>query len=194
MTKFVLASASPRRLELLGQIGITPDLVDPADADETPLKDESPRNLALRLSQVKADAVREKHKGAIILASDTVVGLGHRCLPKAADEKEARRFLEMLSGRRHRVYSGVTIIDAAGKAHSRVVRTDVKLKRLSAAEIDAYIESNEWQGKAGAYGIQGLAAAYVNFINGSYTNVVGLPLFEVSQILQGIGYEGLKSA
>lgn len=194
MTRFVLASASPRRLDLLAQIGIKPDQVDPADVDETPLKDESPRNLAMRLAKLKAQAVQARHEGAVILASDTVVALGHRSLAKANDEGEARKFLGQLSGRRHRVYTAIAVIDAGGHMHARVVRTDVKLKRLSPAEIDAYIASGEWQGKAGAYGIQGLAAAYVNFISGSYSSVVGLPLFEVSQILSGIGYKGLKSA
>lgn len=194
MVSFVLASQSPRRLELLKQIGVAVDTVDPAHVDETPLKDESPRELALRLGRAKAQAVSERHTGAIILAADTVVGVGHRSLPKAEDEATARDCLKLLSGRRHRVYGGFCIIDAQGRAHSRVVQSIVSFKKLSRLEIDAYIASEDWHGKAGGYAIQGLAAAYIRYLGGSYSNVVGLPLFEVSQILHGIGYEGLKSA
>ncbi len=193
MPRFILASASPRRKDLLAQIGVEIDQVTPADIDETPLKAESPRELALRLAEGKARAIADSFKGDIILAADTVVGLGHRNLPKAEDEKTARECLEMLSGRRHRVYGGVAIIDQDGKIHSRVVQTIVGFKKLSIKELDAYIRSNEWDSKAGGYAVQGLAAAYIKFLSGSYSNVVGLPLFETSQILQGIGYEGLKS-
>ena len=193
MTEFILASASPRRLDLLGQIGIRPDRVMPADVDETPAKGERPRPHALRLAEAKARAVAAANPGAIVLGSDTVVGLGHRILPKAEDAATARACLAKLSGRRHRVYSGLCIIDAAGEAHCRVADTVVGFKRLSARETEAYIASGEWQGKAGGYAIQGLAAAYVKYVGGSYSNVVGLPLYEVSQILGGIGYEGMKS-
>lgn len=194
MTEFILASASPRRLDLLRQIGIEPDRVAPADVDETPGKAERPRPHALRLAEAKARVVAEANPGAIVLGSDTVVGLGHRILPKAEDEATARACLEMLSGRRHRVYSGICIIDAQGKTHNRVADTVVGFKRLSAGETEAYIASGEWEGKAGGYAIQGLAAAYVKFVGGSYSNVVGLPLYEVSQILSGIGFEGMKSS
>lgn len=193
MVPFILASQSPRRLELLKQVGIAVDEVDPAHVDETPLKDESPRQLALRLGEAKARAVKARHPQAIVLAADTVVGVGRRALPKAEDEATARNCLKLLSGKRHRVYGGFCIIDAAGQAHSRVVQSIVGFKKLDRQEIDAYIASEDWQGKAGGYAIQGLAAAYIRYLSGSYSNVVGLPLFEVSQILQGIGYEGLKS-
>ncbi|MDX1736940.1 MAG: Maf family nucleotide pyrophosphatase [Alphaproteobacteria bacterium] len=196
MTKFILASASPRRKELLGQIGVSIDQVSPADIDETPLDRESPRELALRLAIGKAKAAMEMDgfsKGDILLAADTVVGLGHRNLPKAEDEATARRCLDMLSGRRHRVYGGLAIVGPDGKIHSRVVQTVVGFKKLSAKEIDAYIASGDWDGKAGGYAIQGLAAAYVKFISGSYSNVVGLPLYETAQLLAGMGYKGLKS-
>lgn len=193
MSNFILASASPRRKDLLAQIGVVIDKVAPADIDETPLKGESPRELALRLAEGKATAVADQFGGDIILAADTVVGLGHRNLPKAEDEKTARECIEFLSGRRHRVYGGVALIDKDGTIRSRVVQTIVGFKKLSNKEIEAYIRSKEWDGKAGGYAVQGLAAAYIKFLSGSYSNVVGLPLFETSQMLQGMGYEGLKS-
>lgn len=193
MVPFVLASQSPRRLELLKQVGVTVDTVDPAHIDETPLKEENPRQLARRLGEAKALAVQGRHEGSIVLAADTVVGVGRRCLPKAEDEVTARDCLKLLSGRRHRVYGGFCIVDAEGRPHSRVVQSIVGFKKLNQAEIDAYIASEDWHGKAGGYAIQGLAAAYIRYLSGSYSNVVGLPLFEVTQILQGIGYEGLKS-
>lgn len=194
MVSFVLASQSPRRLELLKQIGVAVDEVDPAHVDETAYKDETPRELALRLGCAKALAVRERHPEAIVLAADTVVGVGRRNLPKAEDEQTARDCLKLLSGRRHRVFGGICIIGADGREHARVVQSIVGFKSLSPSEIDAYIASQDWHGKAGGYAIQGLAAAYIRYLSGSYSNVVGLPLFEVSQILQGIGFKGLKSA
>lgn len=186
----VLASASPRRVSLLAQIGITPDKVEPAHIDETPLKNELPRKLAIRLALGKAQSIAAKNPGCFVLGADTVVGVGRRCLPKADDAVEARSYLEMLSGRRHHVYGGLCIIDPNGVAHERLIDTAVKFKRLSNEEISAYIASHEWDGKAGAYAIQGYAGAFVEKIIGSYSNVVGLSLFETKNLLSGLGYKG----
>lgn len=186
--RLVLASASPRRRDLLAQIGIEPDAVDPADIDETPWPRELPGQHAVRLARGKAQAVAGRHPGAWILAADTVVACGRRILPKAAEEREARGCLRRLSGRAHRVYGGVTILAPSGEVRQRLVQTVVRVKRLEEAEIDAYIRSGEWRGKAGGYAIQGRAAAFVRSINGSYSNVVGLPLFEVAQMLKGLGW------
>jgi len=185
--RLVLASASPRRLDLLAQIGIIPDAVDPADIDEAPGKRELPAKHAARLADEKAAAVSARHVGSVILAADTVVALGRRILPKAEDEPTARRCLAMLSGRRHRVIGGVTLVGADGRTWSRLVTTTVKFKRLQALEIDAYIESSEWRGKAGGYAIQGRAAALIPWIEGSYSNVVGLALYESAQLLRNAG-------
>ena len=183
----VLASASPRRLELLRQIGIVPATIDPAALDETPLKGELPRDHAERLAAAKAEAVAGRHGGAFVLAADTVVALGRRILPKAADEAAARRCLALLSGRRHRVLGGVMVIAPDGRRARRLVTTVVKVKHLSAGEIDRYLASGEWRGKAGGYAIQGRAAALIPWINGSYSNVVGLPLAETAALLTGLG-------
>ena len=177
---FILASASPRRLELLAQIGYQPSAVVPADIDETPYDREVPKAHAERLATQKAAKIAGLHAGKLILAADTVVACGKRILPKAEDEQTARACLKMLSGRRHRVLTGISIIAPDGEQHSKSVTTTVAFKRLSAAEIDRYIASGEWNGKAGGYAIQGLGAAFVRFISGSYSNVVGLPLFEVA--------------
>ena len=185
--RFVLASASPRRLDLLRQIGIEPDLIDPADVSETPHPRELPRDLAARLAREKAEAVAARHAGAVVLGADTVVALGRRVLPKADDEATARHCLEQLSGRRHRVLGGVCIIAADGALHRRLVVTAVRFKRLSGGEIDGYLASGEWRGKAGGYAIQGPAAALVPWINGSYSNVVGLPLHETAALLKAVG-------
>ncbi len=185
--RFVLASASPRRLDLLAGIGIAPDAVDPAAIDEAQGKTELPRNHAARLAGEKATAVRARHPDAVILAADTVVALGRRILPKAEDEATARRCLTMLSGRRHKVISGVTVIGADGTEWRRLVITSVKFKRLDMAEIEAYITSGEWDGKAGGYAIQGRAAALIPWIEGSWSNVVGLPLYETAQLLRNAG-------
>ncbi len=185
--RFVLASASPRRLELLAQIGVVPDAVDPAALDEVPVRGELPAAHAARLAEEKAAAVRARHPDAVILAADTVVALGRRILPKAEDEATARRCLAMLSGRRHRVIGGVAVAGPDGAARRRLVTTAVKFKRLSAAEIDAYLAGGEWRGKAGGYAIQGRAAALIPWINGSYSNVVGLPLYETARLLQAAG-------
>jgi septum formation protein len=188
MPLLVLASASPRRLDLLRQIGIVPDAVDPAAIDETPAKGELPPAHAVRLAEAKARAVAPRHPGAFILAADTVVACGRRILPKAEDEAVARACLAMLSGRRHRVYGGVALIAPSGEIGVRRVLSQVAFKRLSAAELAAYIDSGEWRGKAGGYAIQGHAAALIAWLSGSYSNVVGLPLFETAQLLAGRGY------
>lgn len=196
MTRLVLASASPRRLALLAQIGVTPDDVISTDIDETPLEGETPRLLALRLARSKAEAARAED--ALVLAADTVVAVGRRVLPKAETEAEARACLALLSGRSHRVYTGVALRsagfqpanpsrqDADGpKIATRLVETRVAFKRLTAEEIDTYIASDEWRGKAGGYAVQGLAARYIISIIGSYSSVVGLPLYETALLLEG---------
>jgi septum formation protein len=184
----VLASASPRRLELLRQIGIVPDRVDPADIDETPLRNELPPANALRLAREKAERVLPRHAGAFVLAADTVVACGRRILPKPTDEETARRCLELLSGRRHRVHSGIALVGPDGRIVVRRVDTKVAFKHLTKEEITRYLKSREWYEKAGGYAIQGRAAALIRFISGSYSNVVGLPLYETAQLLAGRGY------
>jgi septum formation protein len=181
----VLASASPRRLDLLRQIGIVPDDVVSTDVDETPLKDELPRLLAARLARSKAEAVMRE--GAVVLAADTVVALGRRSLPKAESEAEARRCLELLSGRAHIVFTAVAVRAADGALRERMGEARVIFKRLSAQEVDAYIASGEWRGKAGGYAIQGLAARYIRSVSGSYSAIVGLPLHETANLLQSCG-------
>ncbi len=187
--KLVLASASPRRLELLRQMHIIPDDVLPADIDETPLKSELPLAYARRIAAGKAAKIRESMMDAIILSADTVVACGRRILPKAEEEAEARVCLELLSGRRHRVISAVSVIAADGRIQTRPVTSVVKFNRLTDAEIAAYIDSGEWKGKAGGYGIQGLAAGFIPFISGSYSAIVGLPLAETMTMLRSAGYE-----
>ena len=184
---FVLASASPRRLELLKRIGVTPDLVDPADCDETPHKGERPLAYAKRIAAEKAEVVAARHAGAAILSADTVVAVGARILGKAETDADARAFLTLLSGRRHRVHSAVTLIDATGKARHRVSTSTLAFKRLSAAEIDAYVAGGEWHGKAGGYAVQGYAEAFVRSLSGSHSGVMGLPLFETRALLQAAG-------
>ncbi|MEZ5667906.1 MAG: Maf family nucleotide pyrophosphatase [Alphaproteobacteria bacterium] len=184
----VLASASPRRRDLLAQIGVVPDAVDPADVDESPLPRELPRDHAARLACAKAAAVAARHPGDFVLGADTVVACGRRLLPKAEDEAAARACLALLSGRNHRVYGGICLVTPAGRRIGRVVETRVAFKRLSAAEIAAYLESGEWRGKAGGYAIQGRAAAFVIRVNGSYSNVVGLGLYETATLLDGAGW------
>jgi len=186
--KLILASASPRRKELLAQIGLTPDHIIAADIDETPEPQETPRALTGRLASAKAAIIRKDHPDCFILAADTVVALGKRILEKASDPEEARKFLNLLSGRRHKVYSGISLITPGGHQYARVAVTSVTFKRLSAQDIEAYLAHDEWQGKAGAYAIQGQAARFIKSLNGSYSNVVGLPLFETTNMLQGNGY------
>jgi septum formation protein len=188
--KLILASASPRRLDLLRQIGIEPDLDDPAEIDETPQKAEAPAKHALRLALEKAAAVAARRPGDFVLAADTVVACGTRILPKAEDEATAKRCLELISGRRHRVYGGIALIAPDGRSAARVAESTVIFKRLSPPEIDAYLASAEWHGKAGGYAIQGRAAAYIRFMSGSYSNIVGLSLYDTRQLLAGFGWEG----
>jgi septum formation protein len=184
----VLASASPRRLDLLRQIDIAPDRIDPADLDEHAKPHETPRRLALRLAQAKAALVAARHPRAFVIAADTVVCVGRRVLPKAETEAEARDCLSLLSGRAHRVETGVAVVSPSGECASRLVETRVHVKRLDEGEIDAYIESGEWRGKAGGYAIQGRAGAFVLDLRGSYSGVVGLPLYETLCLLQGLGW------
>lgn len=193
VSRFILASASPRRAQLLAQIGIVPDAVIPADIPEDPLTNELPRQLAARLSEEKAVHVAAKNQGDYVLAADTVVACGRRSLAKASTADEAKKFLQLLSGRSHRVYGGVCLIAPGGQRASRVVMTAVHFKTLSKSEIHNYIETGEWQGKAGAYAIQGMASVFVKRINGSYPNVVGLPLFETQSLLTGLGYSKGKN-
>jgi septum formation protein len=173
---------------LLRQIGIVPDRIDPADIDETPGRDEMPAGHVVRLAEAKARAVQPRHSGAYILAADTVVACGRRILPKPEDETAARACLALLSGRRHRVYGGVALITPAGDIAIRRVVSQVGFKRLSAEELNAYVAGGEWRGKAGGYAIQGQAAALIPWVSGSYSNVVGLPLYETAQLLAGRGY------
>ncbi len=184
---FVLASASPRRLELLARIGVTPDIVDPADCDETPHKGERPLSYAKRISAEKAAVVAARQAGAVVLSADTVVAVGNRILGKAERETDARAFLALLSGRRHRVHTAVTVVDAGGKVRERVSSTILAFKRLSAAEIDAYVAGGEGLGKAGGYAVQGYAEAFVKTLIGSHSGVMGLPLFETRALLISAG-------
>ncbi len=186
--QLVLASASPRRLALLRQAGIEPDAILPADLDETPRPRELPADYVRRVARDKAAAVAPQHGDAFVLAADTVVALGRRILPKAEDEATARDCLGRLSGRRHRVLGAVVVVAPDGRRAERLVTTTVTFKRLTAAEIAAYVASGEWRGKAGGYAIQGRAAAFIPRINGSYPNVVGLPLTETLALLTGLGY------
>lgn len=193
-SRLILASQSPRRLQLLTQIGVEPEHIVPAGIDETPRRGEIPRNLALRLARQKAEAAKAsadrdaEMSGFYILAADTVVAVGRRVLPQAERLEEAERCLNLLSGRAHRVYSGVALITPAGKLRQRVVETRIKFKRLSAEDREYYIGSGEWRGKAGGYAIQGIAAIFVQRLIGSYSNVVGLPLAETAALLIGEGY------
>ena len=210
--KLILASASPRRVDLLKQIHITPDEIIPADIDEAEGKGELPRDLAVRLASEKAQAVAkirsplnppasgekdmgDAHvRGEYVLAADTVVGVGRRILPKTENEEEARACLELISGRRHRVYGGIAVVTPNGKLVTRLSTTVVNFKRLSEEELESYLASKEWQGVAGGYAIQGLAGAYIKSIQGSYSNVVGLCLYDTMKILAGVGYINASSS
>jgi septum formation protein len=190
--RLVLASRSPRRAELLAQVGIAPDAVIPADVDETPKPRELPRALAARLAEEKTRAACARvPSGApfVLLAADTVVACGRRVVPAPETEAEARKGLELLSGRRHRVFGGIAVLAPDGRLHTRVVETAVAFKRLEKREIESYLGSGEWRGRAGGYAIQGRAAAFVRWLRGSYSNVVGLPLFETVALLRAAGID-----
>jgi septum formation protein len=192
--QLILASGSPRRLQLLQQAGVEPDELLPVQADETPQKGEAPRSLAKRLARKKAELALEKAQQlpemqeAFILAADTVVAVGRRILPKAEMLDQASNCLRLLSGRSHRVYTGLTLVTPKGAFRQRLVETRVRFKRLSKDETEAYLASGEWRGKAGGYAIQGLAGVFVIKLVGSYTSVVGLPLYETVSLLSGEGY------
>ena len=188
LQRLVLASASPRRLDLLRQIDLVPDEVEAAEIDETPLKSETPRQTALRLAAGKAAKVAAARSGDYVLAADTVVAVGRRILPKVETLAEGRRCLELLSGRSHRVLTGVAVIAPDGRSASRLVESRLTFKRLSTAEVEAYLESGEGVGKAGGYAIQGRAGAFVISLQGSYPAVVGLPLYETVNLLRGQGF------
>jgi septum formation protein len=184
----VLASASPRRLDLLRQIGIEPDLVDPADVDETPLPQETPRLMALRLARAKAALTAARQPGAYVLAADTVVAVGRRVLPKAETEAQARACLALLSGRGHRVETAVAVQAPDGRTAARLVESRLQVKRLTEAEIAGYLASGEWRDKAGGYAVQGRAGGFIIALHGSYSAVVGLPLYETRALLEGLGW------
>lgn len=183
----VLASASPRRLELLARIGVVPETIDPPDIEETVLRGELPPVFAARMAAEKAAFVAARHPGAVVLGADTVVAVGRRVLGKAADEGEAAAFLALISGRRHKVLTAVTVIDAAGNARHRLSTSIVAFKPLTAAERTDYLATGEWRGKAGGYAIQGHAEAFVRWMSGSWSGVVGLPLYETRALLRAAG-------
>jgi len=192
--KFVLASGSPRRVSLINQAGIEPDALRPAELDETPRRGELPRACANRLARAKAEAalemlrVDDELKGSYILAADTVVAVGRRILPKAELLDEAAQCLRLLSGRNHRVHTAICLVTPAEAFRQRLVETRVRFKRLSDEDIEAYLASGEWRGKAGGYAAQGIAGSFIVKIVGSYSNVVGLPLYETTTLLMGEGY------
>ena len=187
--QFVLGSSSPRRLDLLNQIGINPDLVDAPNIDETNLKKELPLNYVKRMAVEKSLILQPKYENSIILTADTVVALGRRILPKTTDVKMAEDCLRMISGRRHKVLTSFALYLPNKKLKVKTVVSLVKFKRLHNEEIKYYLETNEWNGKAGGYAIQGVAASFINFISGSYSNVMGLPLAELYRALLSIGYQ-----
>ncbi len=189
----ILASSSPRRLDLVRQLGIEPLRIERPEIDETPDAKERPRDHALRLAIEKRDAVTARlgQADGFVLAADTVVACGRRILPKTEDREEAVRCLKLLSGRRHRVYTGIAIAAPDGQENARVIMTMVRFKRLASSQLLHYLESEEWQGKAGGYAIQGRAEAFVTGIQGSYSNVVGLPLQACADLLSGLGFDGL---
>jgi len=187
--KLILASASPRRLDLLARIGVVPDEVDPAHIDESVAAGELPRAHALRLAIEKAEAVAARHPDALVLGADTVVAVGRRILPKVEDEATLRACMKLLSGRRHRVLTGIALAIPGGKPRARLVETMIAMKRLSDQEVDFYAGHGEWRGKAGGYALQGYGEVYVRHIAGSYSNVVGLPLAETRQLLKSAGFD-----
>jgi len=188
--KLILASSSPRRLDLLASIGIEPNEVLSPEIDESPLRHESIASYVHRIARLKAQAVHRQAPDAYILAADTAVELGGKIILKAQTLDEARAMLKRLSGRRHRVYTSVCVISPQGKEACRTVLTRLSLKRLSKEEVDEYLSSGAWEGKAGAFSIQGKSGKFVKFLSGSYTNVVGLPLYETDTLLKGLGFHG----
>jgi septum formation protein len=188
MARLILASASPRRLDLLARIGVVPDAVVPAEIDESVPKGERPRDHAIRLAREKAQAVSDREQDALVLAADTVVAVGRRILPKVEDEETLRACMRLLSGRRHRVMTGVALALPGGEVRERLIETMIAVKRLSDEEIDYYAGHGEWRGKAGGYALQGYGEVYVRHIAGSYSNVVGLPLAETRVLLKSAGY------
>ena len=189
--RLVLASSSPRRKELLSQIGFVPNVIDPPDIDETPYKKEKPADFAARMGQEKANIIAKKYDDSIIVAADTIVAIGTRIIGKANNRDEAFRDLSLMSGRAHRVYTGLSVIKKVGKVEQkadRLVCTKVQFKRMSDAEINWYLDQNEWQGKSGSFTLMGIGAGFISAINGSHTNVIGLPLCEVRNILIGMGF------
>ena len=187
--RLVLASASPRRLELLARLGIVPACIDPAAIDESPHPGEAPEAHVRRLAAEKARVVAARQPGSIILAADTVVAVGRRILPKAETEAEARACLALISGRRHRVLTALTLVDGTGLARHRLEVTRVAVTRLGPSEVEAYIESGEWRGKAGGYALQGRFESHVRWISGSHSGVIGLPLFPARALLVAAGVE-----
>jgi len=187
--KLILASASPRRQELLSQINITLHEIIPANIDENIQPNEKPKSLAKRLSIQKAEHIYEDNRDCYVLAADTVVGCGHQVLDKALSSEQAYEFLNKLSQRRHRVYGGITLITPDGKKYTRVCETIVQFKKLSQQDVHDYIATNEWHGKAGGYAIQGIAGGFVKYMAGSYSNVVGLSLYDTITILQSAGFK-----
>ena len=186
-SRLILASASPRRRELLARLGVDPDAVAPTNIDETPLKAETPRNYAARMGREKARAAHED--GAFVLAGDTVVALGRRILPKAEDRTTAQQCLALLSGRRHRVLSSVVLLHPDGTLREKLSETIVRFKRLSDEELTAYLDGGEWEGKAGGYAIQGAAEGLIAWIEGSHSGVMGLPLYETRTLLKSAGFQ-----
>lgn len=189
--KLVLASSSPRRLELLTQIGYKPDVVEGADIDETPRKNENPKIYASRLGKEKAEVIANKHDDAIIIAADTMVALGRRIIGKAENRAEAFRDLNLMQGRKHKVHTGMSIIKKQGgkltQSSHKLITTIVEFKPMSADELNWYIDTNEWHGKSGSFTLMGIAAGFIRSVNGSHTNIIGLPLCEARQILIGMG-------
>ncbi len=188
--KLILASASPRRVDLLAQIGIVPDDIIPADIDETPLKGELPHALAQRLAIQKAEKIAALHPNAFVIGADTTVACGRRLMDKPKDAADARRILGILSGRRHKVNGGICVIaPSSGKKFTHLCQTTVASRRLTVSDIETYIESGDWEGKAGSYAIQGIASTFIKYIAGSYSNIIGLSLYDVSRMLKAAGYK-----
>jgi septum formation protein len=185
----ILASASPRRVDLLARLGVVPDIIDPADIDETPLAGEAPQAHALRLAREKCQVVAARRPGRLVLAADTVVGVGRRILPKAEDAATARACLALLSGRRHRVVTAVATVDAGGRLRTRTSETIIAFHRLDVEAVDRLIAAGDWQGKAGGYALQGAAEAWVRWLSGSWSGVVGLPLAETRMLLAASGWQ-----